>query len=411
MEPTRPRHPKWASLSDPAYRFGDALVCWGAEYETDFVPEPVLEQLAGGKARAKRLARELEDCGRPHGREGILEREAGGWRIHDAPQYWPPDKRPPSDPPASPAKPERPRSAALADAGRKGAAKRWGKRQLGHGGDGQTDSQGHARGHAGDSQTDSPGHGQANGLGHPEAIGSRAETLASSEKNGDGYGKSAGQPAKDLTGIRAREHGQAIAKDGQSDGPSKPRAGGRADPFAQSFEGKVSLSTWQPTASLHAYALAEGLSENQFLDCLTDMREKVRKKVADAAYYESQLRRFVDARAERLREKTAHAKAVGAEVKPEREIDREGEVCELAEDERPRLPPPLRFKAWDVDPTTRRFKNGRDSEGARWYLDDERRLRRKPPPPAAQGNGRGEGEPGSGTHRTAANGRGNEGAA
>lgn len=90
IEPTRPRHFKWASLSDAAYRFADKVLCWGAENETAFVPAQAMYELAGTRGRALKLCTELEDCGASKGKQGILEPVEGGWRIHDAEHYWPP---------------------------------------------------------------------------------------------------------------------------------------------------------------------------------------------------------------------------------------------------------------------------------------------------------------------------------
>lgn len=97
VDPGRPRHPKWANLSDEEYRFADELLCWGAEHETDVIPSRVLFKLAGSPRRGKRLAKALVEAGGAmpltadgSTRHGILEPMEVGWRIHDAQQYWPP---------------------------------------------------------------------------------------------------------------------------------------------------------------------------------------------------------------------------------------------------------------------------------------------------------------------------------
>lgn len=78
-------HPKWLALSPLAYRLGVRLVLWANQHAptTAFVPAFVVKEYAGTPTMARKLSRELVECGKPFGKSGILESAESGFVIHD----------------------------------------------------------------------------------------------------------------------------------------------------------------------------------------------------------------------------------------------------------------------------------------------------------------------------------------
>jgi hypothetical protein len=119
-------HPKWAPLSDGAFRLAMEAIAWSSRPERKrkgFVPDAMLVKLAHkSRAVALKLAKELVDTGKPDHEHGILEVVEGGWQVHDLGDFrpWSPDV-----------------SSKRSEAGRKGAANRW---QTGPPGDGKLPS-------------------------------------------------------------------------------------------------------------------------------------------------------------------------------------------------------------------------------------------------------------------------------
>lgn len=94
MEKDMRDHPKWLALSPLAYRLGVRLILWAREHSpTGFVPHCVVEEYSRTKTMARKLSRELVECGRhlrPE-RHGILEVCESGFNIHDFDVYGQPD--------------------------------------------------------------------------------------------------------------------------------------------------------------------------------------------------------------------------------------------------------------------------------------------------------------------------------
>jgi hypothetical protein len=77
-------HPKWLALSPLAYRLGVRLVLWANQHsKSAFVPEFVVKEYAGTTTMARKLARELVECGARFGKSGVLETCEGGYIVHD----------------------------------------------------------------------------------------------------------------------------------------------------------------------------------------------------------------------------------------------------------------------------------------------------------------------------------------
>lgn len=105
-------HAKWMCLSAEAFRFAVLLSCWAqkqAQLGRPTTIMPALTERLGG-TRHKALVKELEEAGRPVYGRGLLDPIEGGWEVHDLPDYVPTATK-----------------AMLSEAGKKGAAKRWGK--------------------------------------------------------------------------------------------------------------------------------------------------------------------------------------------------------------------------------------------------------------------------------------------
>lgn len=88
-----PEHPKWAPLTDAAFRLGIRSICWARKPERQrkrpgFIPASMLVNLARRPpAFAARLAEELMRAGAPMYECGIWEPTEGGWLIHDFHEY------------------------------------------------------------------------------------------------------------------------------------------------------------------------------------------------------------------------------------------------------------------------------------------------------------------------------------
>jgi hypothetical protein len=91
-----PEHPKWAPLSDAAFRLAIRSICWARQPDRQrrhpgFIPKSMLIPLSGKRAPtvAGRLAEELVAAGKPLYDHGIWEPAEGGWQIHDFHKYGP----------------------------------------------------------------------------------------------------------------------------------------------------------------------------------------------------------------------------------------------------------------------------------------------------------------------------------
>lgn len=267
IEPGRPRHPKWANLTDEEYRFADKLLCYGAEHETDVIPERVLYDLAGSVRRGKRLAAALVDAGkcmqpRPDGsqRAGILEPIQGGWRIHHAKQYWPPtttDAARPS-PTGNPG-----RSRALSDAGRRGAAKRWAK-------------------------------GKAMPTGHPEAI------ERPSANDGQGHETDSLDDGLAIPPPPTPSPSGTVTETGERDVVAEAYRfyargeGERPRLRPELLPTKTTAKKFGSNPHFEGYARELGLSANQYADALADFQEKLGERERDPQWLTSKLCRFIE---------------------------------------------------------------------------------------------------------------------
>lgn len=90
-----PDHPKWAPLTDAAFRLAVRSICWARKPERQrkrpgFIPNAMLMNLARRTpAMAARMAEELVNAGKPMHEEGIWVPVDGGWLIHDFDDYGP----------------------------------------------------------------------------------------------------------------------------------------------------------------------------------------------------------------------------------------------------------------------------------------------------------------------------------
>lgn len=155
-----PEHEKFASLSDSALALWLKANCWchkkANQVTCGFIPErKVIEFCGGSKAKAKRLAKELVTArGEAHyGHEsGLWVADEGGWRFHDWADYRPESAQTPER--------QEELSQKRSEAGKLGAAKRWGNRQT----DGPPDSKVAI---ANDSNPDSIPDGNPDGIPDP----------------------------------------------------------------------------------------------------------------------------------------------------------------------------------------------------------------------------------------------------
>ena len=88
-----PNHPKWAPLSDGAFRLGISAILWARHPERiarrpGFVPEWMMAVLSRKpKTQTAKLVAELVAAGENLHDAGILEPVEGGWMVHDFEQY------------------------------------------------------------------------------------------------------------------------------------------------------------------------------------------------------------------------------------------------------------------------------------------------------------------------------------
>lgn len=233
------RHGKWSVLSDVAFRFGHKVVDWCSDNETAFIPARSLFDLAGTPSRGRRLAKELEDCGKHFTppKAGILDPVEGGWVVHNFPKYAPPGFRG-SDPPLMEPKKVRPEvSAVRAAAGRKGVEARLAKQANGEANDPskpkQTGKQNQANGEA------------------------KAELPPHTPPSQNGNGNESEQPDSSKTfQVYARTSGERpIIRPGLLDAKVHPRV-------------------WEVPDSFFAYGVELGLTANDARAAVMDFREK-----------------------------------------------------------------------------------------------------------------------------------------
>jgi hypothetical protein len=237
------RHGKWSMLSDDAFRFGHKVIDWCCENETAFIPARSLYDLAGTPARGRRLAKELQECGRHFDppKAGILDPLESGWAVHNFPKYAPPGfrERAVVPPPAKPIRPEV--SAARSEAGRLGAAARLAK--------------------LGKPEANEPSKTKQTpkqNLAKPEAKPGLPPHTPPSQ-NGNGYGPEQTELAKTSQVYARSPGGRPIVRTGLLDAKISPR-------------------TWVVPDDFFAYGMELGLSPNEAHSAVTDFKEKFERQ-------------------------------------------------------------------------------------------------------------------------------------
>jgi len=219
-------HAKVDPLSDAAHRLWLRAACWckkpANEHTLGFVPRALLRTIgknAGSQAHLEKLAQELVEAnGGGIFEQGLWEPVDGGWRFHDWATYQPKDDE------------ERIKER-RSEAGRKGAAARWG--------------------------TKSGVNAPPNGTAHSTA----------SFPNGKLMAKNAPEPVpepEDQTNSQSALRPDPLV-------PPRPRV------LAGLLGTKISARVWEIPESHQRYALELGLSERDYQSAVADFREKTRK--------------------------------------------------------------------------------------------------------------------------------------
>lgn len=280
FEPGYTRHGKWSVLSDDAFRFGHKVVDWCCDNEKPFIPKQSLFDIAGTAARGRRLARELEDCGKHFDppKAGILDAVDGGWLVHNFAKYAPPSYRERADaPPPAPPKQVRPEvSAARAAAGRKGVEARLAKQ---------------ANGEA------KPQAREAKRASKPEQTGKQTEANGEAKlrppsalpPSQNGYGDEREQTeSAETSQVFARVAGERpIVRHGLLDSKIHPRL-------------------WEIPQDFFAYGVELGLSKNEARSAVVDFREKFATE-GTPTWLGEKLCSFIETAAETKRRRPAKA--------------------------------------------------------------------------------------------------------
>lgn len=246
-------HPKVDPLTDAAHRLWVRAACWckkpSNEHTLGFVPRGMLRTIAKNsatQAKLEKLAQELVDATAGGIFEvGLWEPVEGGWRFHDWAKYQPKDDE------------ERIKER-RSEAGRKGAAARWGRNGTAHG------------------KPDGTAHGTA------------------SFANGKPMAKNAPEPVPDPEPVGSTSQPSSRP---DTSGPPRPRL------LAGLLTQRISAQTWQVPDSHREYALALGLSERGYQSAVADFREKTRKD-GHEPWLSDLLCRFIEQAAEKRAEKT-----------------------------------------------------------------------------------------------------------
>jgi F0F1-type ATP synthase epsilon subunit len=164
----------------------------------------------------------------------------------------------------------------------------------------------------------------------------------------------------------------AEARDTPHDSVTLIRAHERSEvrAFEESFQARMPDGTaWvDETSGKLAAELGLSLAEE-----IEDLRDYAKSRSLLSGDWNAELRRSM----------RRHAKPSG-KVRKEAPVEprfySEGDVFNVP-DERPTFAGNLRLKSFELDPRTRMFKCGTDTEGGRWTRDAQGVLHRKPPPP------------------------------
>jgi hypothetical protein len=305
VDPKRPRHPKWSCLTAEEYRFADTVLCWGCEHETEFIPAGTFEYLAGSSRRARLFAIALCEQAASAARKehGILERIDGGFRIHDAEQYWPPGaQQPPVQPP--PAAPPAAPTNAKREAGRLGGLRSAEARAAKYG-------------------SSQPKQVEANPEAPPKQVPEAATTNLSSGsgKTEDGNDQESGVAAETYR-FSAREHG------------ARPQLRKELLPEA------VSATEFGPPNEYREYARELGLTDVQFDDVVLDWQSKQgapKSKMPEV--HGSLLCRFIEHRCEKNRARTVGAAAAPVKTRNDA-VEANARLREQLAPKRAVVPPP-----------------------------------------------------------------------